>query len=463
MSADGTIAVSRAASVGLSSTGTDAGGNSLAIEDTIVVTDYSENMGEIRKIVKELDRRPQQILVEATILQARLTDENSLGVDFSILGGVDFASLGTTNAAVLATNNTGDIEGTLTPDGGAQADTLTPAAAFADDGYNAVGTNIKGANNRGLNIGLAYNNIGLFVNALEETTDTVVLANPKVLTLNKQPGTVIVGRKDGYLTTTTTTTTTTQTVEYLETGTRLIFRPFIAEDGFIRMEIHPEDSSGGLLGSGLPFKQTTEVTTNIMVKDGHTIVIGGLFREENTVRKSQVPFLGNLPLAGYLFRQQGDTARREEVIILITPHIIKDQSVYAEHSEELLKMTDLVRVGLRKGMMPWGRDRLAEMSYQKAREEMNQQYYDRDRAMWYLDCATNLNPAFTEALAAKQQISGKMMMESDNSSIRYFIRDLIAESNGVSMEAQQPTPIVVTEPAAEPEEGTVEAAPAATE
>ena len=447
MSPDGNVAVSRAATVGLASNATDAGGNSFAIEDTLVVTDYADNVAQIRRIVKELDRRPQQILVEATILQARLTDENSLGVDFSIMGGVDFATLGTTNTAVLATNNTGDLTATGDPE-------VFPAAAAADNGYGAIGTNVKGANSRGLNIGVAYNNIGMFINALEETTDTVVLANPKVLTLNKQPGTVIVGRKDGYLTTTTTTTTTTQTVEYLETGTRLIFRPFIGDDGFIRMEIHPEDSSGGLLGSGLPFKQTTEVTTNVMVKDGHTIVIGGLFREENSVRKSQVPFLGNIPYAGQLFRQQGDTARREEVIILITPHIIKDESVYADESGEMLKMTDMVRVGLRKGMMPWGRDRLAEMAYEKARDEMGKPYYDRERAMWYLNCATNLNPAFTEALAAKQQVSGKMLMESDNSSIRYFLRDRVAEGQGVSIEtpvvAPAPTVVVPAEPAPAP-------------
>src|SRR5207248_5832281 len=138
------------------------------------------------------------------------------------------------------------------------------------------------------------NNVSVFVQALESVTNTTVLANPKVLALDKQKGEVIVGRKDGYLTSTVTETAKVETIEFLDTGTRLIFRPYIGDDGYVRMEIHPEDSSGGLTGANLPFKITTEMTSNIMVKDGHTIVIGGLFREASDSAKSQTPFLGNL-------------------------------------------------------------------------------------------------------------------------------------------------------------------------
>src|SRR5205823_5851041 len=126
--------------------------------------------------------------------------------------------------------------------------------------------------------------------------------------------------KLGYLTSTTSATTTTQTVEFLQTGTRLIFRPFIGDDGYIRMEIHPEDSSGSLNAAGIPQEQTTEVTSNVMVKDGHTIVIGGLFRDASSTTRGQVPGLGSIPVLGALFRDQKDSTTREEVIILLTPH-----------------------------------------------------------------------------------------------------------------------------------------------
>src|SRR4029079_13938669 len=159
-------------------------------------------------------------------------------------------------------------------------------------------------------------------------TDTTIMANPKVLALNRQQGEVFVGNEDGYLTTVTTETTTSQAVESLKTGTRLIFRPYIGAVGFIRMEVHPEDSDGAVK-NGLPSKSTTEVTSNIMVKDGHTIVIGGLFRESTVSSKSQVPFVGNLPLVGMLFKNQRDRTVREEVIILLTPHIIQDDAAYS--------------------------------------------------------------------------------------------------------------------------------------
>src|SRR5690606_22979737 len=97
-------------------------------------------------------------------------------------------------------------------------------------------------------------------------------------------------------TTTVTQTSSIQNVEFLETGTQLRFRPYIGDDGYVRIEVHPEDSTGGLTAANLPFEQTTEVTTNIIVRDGHTILIGGLFREVTSASRSQVPLVGNVPV-----------------------------------------------------------------------------------------------------------------------------------------------------------------------
>jgi len=191
------------------------------------------------------------------------------------------------------------------------------------------------------------------------------------------------------------------------------------------MEIHPEDSSGGLTSNNLPFKITTEVTSNVMVKDGHTIVIGGLFRESSTTNRSQVPFLGNIPVAGALFRQQRDQTTREEIIILLTPHVIKDDDAYAKASEAEQKEADKLRVGVRKGMMFTGRERLAEAAYEKAVEELAKPNPDRKKALWQLDMATNLNPKFGEAIDLKQQVTGKEVASVDNSTIRSFVRKQI--------------------------------------
>jgi type IV pilus assembly protein PilQ len=190
------------------------------------------------------------------------------------------------------------------------------------------------------------------------------------------------------------------------------------------MEVHPEDSDGAVK-NGLPSKSTTEVTSNIMVKDGHTIVIGGLFRESTVSSKSQVPFVGNLPLVGMLFKNQRDRTVREEVIILLTPHIVQDDAAYSRMSEQELRLAEQLRVGVRKGMMPWGRERLAEGWYEAAKKELNKPTPDRGLAKWHLDAAINLNPHFSEAIQLREQLTGTELTAADGSTIRGFVRRAI--------------------------------------
>jgi type IV pilus assembly protein PilQ len=409
LSGQGQVSATIPATIGITASGTETGGNAHAVEDMLVVTDYPENLERVRKILKELDHRPQQVLVEATILRASLSEDNALGVDFNVLAGVKFTDF--TSAA-------GQITG---------ANTSSTAVPHGGGGSAGTGNSFSSSIPGGFKLGFVSDNVSVFLSALEGVTDTVVLANPKVLAVNKQKGEVIVGRKDGYITTTVTQSASVQTVEFLDTGTKLIFRPYIADDGFIRMELHPEDSSGGLTGANLPFKITTEMTSNIMVKDGHTIVIGGLFRESSDVAKSQTPFLGNLPVAGALFRNQRDRTNREEIIILLTPHIIKDDEVYGKLSEDELKRAEKMRVGTRRGMMPWGRERLAEGEYDKAMAELKKEHPNNQKVLWHLDCATNLNPKFIEAIELKQKITGKEVTSVDTSSIRGFVRDMVLQ------------------------------------
>jgi type IV pilus assembly protein PilQ len=434
LSGDAQVSFTTPAVSGISSGTGDVGGNSHAIEDMIVITDYAENLDAVARVLKEVDRRPQQILIEATILRAGLSEDNALGVDFNLLAGVNFSN--------ILSNNGGQIVG-------ANPGTVSGSNATSVGTGNTFSSSVPG----GMKVGFVSDNVSVFLSALEGVTDTVVLANPKILALNKQKGEVIVGRKDGYLTTTVTESSTVQTVEFLDTGTRLIFRPYIGDDGYVRMEIHPEDSSGGLTGANLPFKITTEVTSNIMVKDGHTVVIGGLFRESSDTARSQVPGLGNIPVAGALFRQQRDRTTREEIIIMLTPHIIKDDAAFSAAAAELAKDGEKLRVGVRKGMMPWGRERLAEMAYECAEAELKKPEPDTEKALWHLNCATNLNPKFLEAIKLKESITGQSITQSDNSSMRGFLRkQILAERESPMPLQNQPrrTPIEKTAPATQP-------------
>jgi type IV pilus assembly protein PilQ len=417
LSNEGTVAFTAPAGKGIEAGSKDAGGDALAGEDLIVVRDYPENLDRVRNALKDVDRRPQQILLEATIMSARLTEDNALGVDFNILGGVDFGAFTHTNGQI--TN--ADIA-PLSSNGKPRS--FGTGDAFTKD--------IAG----GLKIGFVTSEVSVFVSALETIANTSVLANPKVLALNKQRGEVLVGREDGYLTTTVTDTTTVQTVEFLKTGTRLTFRPYIGDDGYIRLEVHPEDSDGHVV-SGLPSKTTTEVTSNVMVKDGHTIVIGGLFRESSTAARAQIPLLGNLPIVGALFRNRQDLTTREEIIILLTPHIIKDDAAYSRASEEAQKDMEKLRVGVRRGMMFFGRERLAESNYDKAVREMNKKNPSRRKAIWYLDAAINLNPTFMEAIKMKESLSGKEVTTVDNSSMHSFVKKQVMSERAAKAEAEE--------------------------
>lgn len=405
------IATSPPPASGLDSQANDGGGASHAAGDFVIITAPTHLLEQAEALLRQLDVRPKQILIESTILRARLNDDNALGIDFTLVGGVDLELLGSTSDGIL------DIETGQLP--------TTRYEQFNSAAQTDFRSNVPDG---GLSIGIIKDQVAVFVRALEEVTDTVVVANPKVLTLNKQKGQVIVGRRDGYLTTTVTETQAIQTVEFLETGTTLIFRPFASDDGYVRVELHPEDSVGFVSAQGLPSEQTTEVTTNVIVKDGETILIGGLFREVTNDTQSQIAGLGSLPLLGPLFRSKVESSQREEVIILLTIHVVKDDQRFADASREAFEAVEKMRVGQRMGLMWTGRERLAQHHYRKALEDFSEG--DTDGALWHTRMATHNNPRMLPAIDLRERITGKRAWDEDGTGGREFIYRLIARERG---------------------------------
>src|SRR5262249_1111971 len=115
-------------------------------------------------------------------------------------------------------------------------------------------------------------------------------------------------------------TSTIQQVQFLNTGTLLRLRPFVSTDGMVRMEIHPERSSGTVVNN-IPNQQTAELTTNGMVPDGPTLVIGGLMEDEDDYQLQGLPLLSRLPAFGNLFGNRQKTEDTRELVVLLTPHI----------------------------------------------------------------------------------------------------------------------------------------------
>lgn len=409
----GSVAVTPAASIGIAASKTDAGGNSHAASDVLVVRDTPAGVKKIEALLKELDVRPPQVLIETTILSAELKEFNKLGVNFNGLSGVDFQDVG-----IAAT--TAGAPGFTPGDLGTQDIT---ALNFRTDFTPVTG---------GMTFGVYGSDIAFFITALETVTDVTVLANPKLLVVNKQRGEVMIGRRDGYLTTTVTETTATQTVEFLETGTLLIVRPFVAKDRHIRLEVHPEDSDGSVDNS-LPSETTTEVTSNVLVRDGHTIIIGGLFRENTSNGSSQVPLLGNIPYLGTLFQTRNDGTERDEVIILITPHIV-DQPVAEAVGEQMKDDIERLRMGQRNGLVWWANDRLAQGYLRAAKQALRNGR--RQQASWMLDMALSMRPRMIEAIRLKERLTQKAYWSdaARHSTVKYAIQRMLMHELGKPVE-----------------------------
>jgi MSHA type pilus biogenesis protein MshL len=259
----------------------------------IIVSDTAAKIKEVDHLVKAFDRKDKEVLIEAKIIQIALNDEHKLGVDWEAVVS-DYHSLDmVSNFDVLSDT---DKQGKVS------------IGTVATDGYKVL------------------------VEALETVGHTDILSSPRVAVVNNKEAKILVGSTEPYVTNTTTTpssgpTTTAESVNFIEVGIKLFVTPTIHEDNFITMNIKPEVSSvvkNITTGNNntIPVVETSEAETTVVVKDQVTIVIGGLIKEEKIKTTKKVPFLGDVPLLGVLFRSKSDVARKTEIVILLTPKII---------------------------------------------------------------------------------------------------------------------------------------------
>jgi type IV pilus assembly protein PilQ len=400
------------------------GGEDYTLGATMEVVDFQENIDEIQKVVAELDIKPAQVLVEATVLQTTLNESNAFGVDFSILAG-DFSFGDFTGAGGPLKAIDGLISGKGKSVGAGAGDVpITKGRGLASTPGNTAGpADIK--------LGIVQGDVAAFLRALDEVTDTTVISNPKILALNRMPSRVLVGRKVGYLSTTSTDTATTQTVQFLDTGTQLYFRPFVSPDGTIRMELKPQvstavirdakDSTGSSVT--IPDQDTNEIVTNVMVRDGQTVVLGGLFRDSTQAAKRQVPFLGDVPIIGAAFRGHDDTIERTEVIFMITPTIINDQILIAQ-GDRAKSSLERIRTGSREGLLPFSRDKMTGMMNVEA--ERLAADGKTSKAIWKLQQSLNMNPAQPEARALLERLSGERSIWPSRSMLEEILHAEVA-------------------------------------
>lgn len=363
----GTVSISSAAEVGIGSNADEAGGDNFAGAEVVLVRDYEAILCQIDQVFAEVDRRPLQVSIEAMILSVELSDEQSLGIDWELFRNKN-------NVRLLF---------------GSPLDNLN---------------NIDVATNSGLVFGYLDSSISLFLDALESVGTTHVISSPRLMCLNKQRAEIHIGEERGYVSTTVTETAATQSVEFLEVGTQLRLRPFISNDGLVRLEIHPELSTGTVEVSEnftLPNKTVTQVTTNVMVRDGATLVIGGLLREELQSDVEQIPLMGSLPLVGPMFRSKTDTTNRDEIVVLITPRIVWEPQFNCEGEYANCEFYQQHAIFA---------DKISKLS----RVHYGRRYYRLAKAAWaagearaalrYINMSVHFNPLERNALHLRSEI-----------------------------------------------------------
>ena len=331
----GKVTVTAASEVDVPSDQAKTGGDSYAGAEVVIVKDYLAVLKQVDQVVKEVDVKPLQVSIEAMIINVKLNDQYQMGINFEAI---------MSQGNVRAVNNS--------PLASISAIPLTTG---------------------GLKIGILSGSLSSFLVALEQVGDTNVIASPRVLCLNKQRAEIQIGDQLGYITSTSTQTFTTQSVSFLDVGTLLRLRPHIASDGMIRLEIHPELSTGSVTVSGsssIPSKSVTQVTNQFLCQDGATVVIGGLIREDLQKSVNQLPYFGNLPYVGFIFRNKTEKISREEVLVIITPRIVTEPMMSQEGVKMGNQFTERQGVYFDK-LSPIGRRNVANRYLRYARAAVN--------------------------------------------------------------------------------------------
>lgn len=380
----GLIAVTTPSEIGLEESKTKVGGNSLAQTDALLIVDYPEVLAQIDAVMSEVDVPPAQVVIEAMILSVKLTDTMKMGVNFALLNGDNKQLVTSGNGSQINTSvgfpNNAPNKTSLLPVAG---DFIAPGAA-------------------GLKYGFLYGDLAGFVDALETLAETSVIASPSVRVLNKQKAELIIGSRLGYKTITNNGVQSIENINFLEVGTKLILRPFVSDDGLVRMEIHPERSDGKINEDGLPESRTTEVTSNVMIRDGSTIVVGGLIEEQANQSTSRVPGLGALPMVGNLFKNKTNDTNRTELIVLITPRVVRDPD--AECEGDLSRSENERRhQNFRDKLSPINRHNLARVEYERAARYFDEG--DAPRAKRHIDESLRHNRTDNDALRLRDQIT----------------------------------------------------------
>lgn len=330
--------------VNLFEAGSEEGGSlvsergSVVVDDrtnSIIVTDTAAKLAEIRNLIERVDIPIRQVMIEARIVIAQTNLDEELGIEWG--GGYintdngNVVSVSGSREQVVSLNN--DIVAGQTPTlnypvqggqqqggGGQQQQNQGLGAALVDLGLSTATS--------GFAVGFTSNDLFLTaeLSALEASGQGEVVSQPKIITGDKQQATIKSGTEVPYQEGAASGATTTA---FKEAVLKLEVTPNITPDDRILLDlVINQDSVGDFVPSGtgglIPTIDTTELTTQVLVGNGETVVLGGVFKTEEITQVQKVPFLGDIPYLGTLFKSTANKSSKNETLIFITPRILSE-------------------------------------------------------------------------------------------------------------------------------------------
>lgn len=294
--------------------------------NTLIVNDTQPFIDKIRNMVDLLDVQVKQVMVEARVVRASTEFAKEMGVKWGILSqGI------TNNNSLLVGGSDTTLWDLRTP----EIDSATGIPTYEiqrPDNLN-VDLGVENAAGRiafGL-ISLSDFMLDLELSALQADGYGEVVSTPKVLTADKQKATVESGLEVPYQSTEGSGANATATTEFKDVVLKLDVTPSITPDGKVQMELDiSSDSIAGVTPMGEYYLNKNRLNTNVLVENGETVVLGGIFEQETLNQQTKVPFLGDIPYVGRLFRKDLKSDNKRELLIFVTPRIVND-SVSRNH------------------------------------------------------------------------------------------------------------------------------------
>jgi general secretion pathway protein D len=279
----------------------------------------------LKDVIKKLDVKRRQVYVEAVIMEIGLEKLREIGVEIQ---------------APLQTDAAGNIENSLQAAGGTNFGGIGTFATTGPTGLTglAVGV-VKGTFKFA---GQEFLNIGALLRALQTDTDINILSTPQILTSDNQKAEIVVGENRPFPTGQSQTVggNVLTTIERKDVGITLRLTPQIMESSQVRLDVFQEistisDSASQTVGGTFvgPTTNKRSANTSIIVRDQQTVVVGGLIRDNIAKSIRKVPFLGDIPVLGWLFKVQTRRIEKTNLLIFLTPYIVRDSTETAQIRE----------------------------------------------------------------------------------------------------------------------------------